>query len=226
MGIFSTGMSPELRSFLEAEDLNNLLKARSNLSQLDEKDIRKVRITLQKWNSPQAVSNLLFHPFIIPEDVRASCLLKGLREKKNPYYILASVVGIQGIDSTGFSKEQRKAIKESLILILKTSGGIISARASISIRDYLSSEDASAMFELLNHPDEVTGHNILCWLMKTMEERGSSEFVLLARSSNMPEDLQKEAIDKFQEHLKQKEAGEYSSFSVPLYAYIPNLREY
>ncbi|AKB78800.1 hypothetical protein MSHOH_2317 [Methanosarcina horonobensis HB-1 = JCM 15518] len=36
---------------------------------------------------------------IIPEDIRVNCLLKGLSEKKNPYYILASVVGLQGIDT-------------------------------------------------------------------------------------------------------------------------------
>jgi hypothetical protein len=67
MGIFSTGMSPELKALLEAGYLDDLLEARSKLRQLDEKDIKKIRSTLQKWNSPQAVSNLLFHPFLIPE---------------------------------------------------------------------------------------------------------------------------------------------------------------
>ena len=226
MGIFSAGISPELKTFLEAEDLDNLLEARSKLRQLDEKDTKKIRFVLQKWKRPQAVSNQLFHPFLIPEEIRASCLLKGLREKKNPYYILASVVGLQGIDSTGFSKEQRKAIKECLISILNVSEGVISARASISVRDYLSLEDTSSMFELLNHPDETTRHNILCLLIKIMEEKDPGEFVSVARSSNMTADLQKEVIDKFQEHIKQKKAGEYSSFSMPLYVYIPNLREY
>lgn len=82
------------------------------------------------------------------------------------------------------------------------------------------------MFELLNHPDETTRHNILCLLIKIMEEKDPGEFVSVARSSNMTADLQKEVIDKFQEHIKQKKAGEYSSFSMPLYVYIPNLREY
>lgn len=225
MGIFSTGMSPELKAFLEAEDLDDLLEARSNLRQLDEKDMKRIRCTLQSWRNPQAVSNLLFHPFLIPAGIRASCLLRGLREKKNQYYVLASVVGLQGVDSTGFSEVDRKAIKECLISTLKTSEGIISSRASVSIRDYLSSEDASTMFELLSHPDEATRHNVLCWLIRIMEEKGSDAFVSMARSSNIPEDVKTEAIDKFQEHLKQKEIGESSSFSMPLYAYIPNLRD-
>jgi hypothetical protein len=225
MGIFSTGTSPDLKAFFEAEDLDDLLEARSKLRQLDEKDIKKIRFTLEKWNKPQAVSNLLFHPFLIPEDIRVSCLIKGLRETKNPYYVLASAVGLQGIDSTGFSEEERKAIKESLIFTLKTSGGVISARASVSVRDFLSSKDTSAMFELLGHPDETTRHNILCWLIRNAEEPDPDAFISMARSSNIPEEVRKEVIEKFREHLKQKETGEFSSFVMPLYAYIPNLRD-
>lgn len=225
MGIFSAGISPELKIFLEAQDLDDLLEARSKLRQLDEKDVKKIRYILQRWNNPQAVSNLLFHPFLIPEDIRASCLLKGLREKKKPYYILASVVGLQGIDSTGFPKEQRKAIKECLISVLKVSEGIISARASVTIYDFLSLEDTSAAFELLNHPNEAVRHNILCWLIRNMEEPDPRAFISMANSSNIPEGVRKEAIDKFREHLRQKEIGEYSLFGTQLYAYIPNLKE-
>lgn len=59
-----------------------------------------------------------------------------------------------------------------------------------------------------------------------MEEPGPEEFISLANnSSNITEDLRKEAIEKFQEHLRQKEVGEYSLFGIQLYAYIPNLRD-
>jgi hypothetical protein len=225
MGIFSTGMSPELKEVLEAEDLDGLLEARSKFRQLDEKDIKRVCSILQKWTCPQAVSNLLFHPFLIPADIRASCLLKGLRDKKNPYYTLASVVGLQGIDPTCFSEDERKVIRDSLISIIKNSNGILSARASLSVCDYLSLEDTPIMFELLNHPEETARHNILCWLIGIMDEKNPNEFVLLARNSNVPEDIKKETIEKFQEHLAKKETGESSSFSTPLYAYIPNLKD-
>jgi len=225
MGIFSTGISPDLKVFLETEDLDDLLKARSKLRQLDEKDIKKIRSTLEKWNSPQAVSNLLLYPFLIPEDIRGTCLLKGLSERKNPYYVLASVVGLQGIDPTGFLEEDRNAIKESLIFALKNSEGVIAARASVSICDFLSAEDASTMFELLDHPDKAARHNILSWLIRTLEEADPETFVSMANSSNIPEDVRKEAIEKFQEHIRQKEAGEVSSYAMQLYAYIPNLRD-
>lgn len=226
MGIFSSGISPELEAFLEAEDLDDLLEARSKLWQLDEKDVKKIRFVLQKWNSPQAISNLLFYPFLIPEDIRASCLLRGLREKKKPYYILASVVGLQEVDTTVFSKEQRKAIKECLISALKVSEGIISARASVTIYDYLSLEDASTAFELLSHPNEAVRHNILCWLIRTLEGPDPGAFISLANSSNVSENIREEAIEKFQKHLRQKETGERSLSGTQLYAYIPNLREY
>ena len=226
MGIFSMRISRDLKAFLETDDLDGLLEARSKLRQLNDKDVKRIRSILQEWNSPQEVSNLLLHPFLIPEDIRVSCLLKGLRERKNLYYVLASAVGLQGIDPTAFSEEERKEIKESLIFTLKTSEGIISARVSVSICDYLSSEDASTMFELLDHPDETARHNILSWLIKTMEGTDSETFVSMANSSNIPEGVRKEAIEKFLGHLKQKEAGEVSPFTMQLYAYIPNLRNF
>lgn len=226
MGIFSTGISPDLKAFLETEDLDDLLKARSKLRQLNEKDVKNIRSILQKCNNPQQVSNLLLYPFLIPEDIRGSCLIKGLRERKNRYYVLASVVGLQGVDPTGFSEEERKAIKESLIFALKNSEGVISARASVSICDFLSSEDAFTMFELLGHSDEATRHNILSWLIRTMEGTDPGTFVSMTNSSNIPEDVREEAIEKFKEHLNQKEAGETSSFAMQLYAYIPNLRDF
>ncbi len=226
MGVFSIRISRDLKAFLKEEDLNDLTKIGSNIKQLNRKDIKKIRSTLQKWNSPQAVSNLLFHPSLIPGDIRASCILKGLREKKNSYYILATVVGLQGINSTEFLEEERDDIKKSLIFILKTSGGVISARASISISDYISSEDAFTMFKLLDHPDDTTKHNILCWLIRAMEDKGPDAFISMVRSSCMPEDVQEEAIEKLHEYLRQKEAGEYNLFTMPLYVNIPNLREY
>lgn len=225
MGIFSAGTSPELKTFLEAEDLDSLMEARSKLRLLDEKDTKRIRSMLQRWNSPQAVSNLLFYPSLIPDDIRISCLLKGLREKKNSYYILASVVGLQGIDSTGFSKEQRKAIKECLVSALKTSEGIISARASVTIYDFLSSEDISTAFELLSHPNEAVRHNMLCWLIRTIESSDPRTFISIVNSSNIPENTRREAIKKFQEHLRQKEIGECGLSGTQLYAYIPNLKD-
>jgi hypothetical protein len=225
MGIFSTGTSPELKNFLEAETLDDLLEARSKLRQLDETDIKRIRCILHRWNSLQAVSNLLFYPSLIPDDIRASCLLKALSEKKNQYYILASVVGLQGIDSTAFSKEQRREIKECLISALKVSDGIISARASVTVYDFLSFKDISTAFEFLSHPNEAVRHNILCWLIRTMEESDLRTFISMANSSNVPENAQREAIEKYQEHLRQKKIGECSLFGTQLYSYIPNLKD-
>ena len=58
-----------------------------------------------------------------------------------------------------------------------------------------------------------------------MEESGSETFISMANSSDISEDIRKETIEKFQEHLKKKETGECSLFGTRLYAYIPNLRD-
>lgn len=222
---FSFAVSTDLDKFLKTEDLDDLLKVKINLRNLNKNDEKKIRSILKKWKNPQAVSNLLFYPSLIPEDIRISYLLKGLEEREELYYILASAVGFQEIDTTRLSEEEKKAIKEHLILTLKTTDGVVSARASVSIHEFLSSADTPIMFELLVHPDEATRHNILAWLITTMEETDSEKFIPMANCSNIPEDVRKEAIEKFQEHIKQKKAGEFSSFASHGYVYIPNLRD-
>jgi succinate dehydrogenase flavin-adding protein (antitoxin of CptAB toxin-antitoxin module) len=225
MNDLSTDTSKNLEIFFEIEELDDLLKARSKLRSLDEKDMEKIRRILEKWENPQAVSNLLIHPSLIPEDIRISYLLKGLEERRNPYYILASIVGFQNIHTTGLSIEDIRKVKENLILTLKISSGVLSQRASVSIYKFLSSEDSPMMCELLSHPDDTTRHNILCSLIRNMNETDSESFILMANNSNIPEHRKKETVDKIQQYFKQKEKGKFSSLNTFLYTYVPNLKD-
>lgn len=224
MGIFSKSASSELKAFLETEDLDDLVKARERVQHLDENDIKKIRSVLEKWDKPQAVSNLLFHPSLIPEDIRFSSLLKGLEERENLYYLLASIVGLQGIKDE-FSEEERGIIKEQLISILELTGGVLVARASVTARKFLSAGDASRMLKFLSHSEEVVRLNILSWLIEALEETDVETFASMLQNNEVPEEIQADAIEKFREHLRKKESGEPDFFTMPLYAYIPNLNE-
>lgn len=224
MGIFFKSESSELKAFLETEDLDDLVKARSRIQHLDENDIKKIRSVLEKWDHPQAVSNLLFHPSLIPEDIRFGSLLKGLEERENLYYILASTVGLQGMEEE-FSDEERNIIKEHLIAVIEITSGVLAARASVTIRNYLSPGDASRMFKFLSHSEEAVRLNILAWLIETLEEKDVETFVSMLKNSGVPEDKQDETLEKFREHLRKKESGEMDFSTMPLYAYIPNLSE-
>ncbi|AKB25146.1 hypothetical protein MSMTP_1677 [Methanosarcina sp. MTP4] len=224
MGIFSKSASSELKAFLETEDLDDLVKARERVQHLDENDIKKIRSILEKWDKPQEVSNLLFHPSLIPEDIRFSSLLKGLEERDNLYYLLASIAGLQGMEEE-FSEEEKIIIKEHLISALEITGGVLAARASVTIVGFLSIGDANRMFKFLSHPEEVVRLNILSWLIETLEETDVETFALMLQSSEVPEDIQADTIEKFREHLRKKESGETDFSTMPLYAYIPNLNE-
>lgn len=225
MNYLYTDTNKNLDMFLETEELDDLLKVRSKLRSLNEKDMEKIRRILEKWENPQAVSNLLIHPSLIPEDIRVSYLLKGLEERRNPYYILASIVGFQNIHAKGLSIEDIRKVKENLILTLKISSGVLSQRASVSIYKFLSSEDAPMMCELLSHPDGTTRHNILCSLIRNMNETDSESFILMANDSNIPEHRKKETVDKIQQYFMQKEKGKFSSLNTFLYTYVPNLKD-
>ncbi len=224
MGIFSKSASSELKAFLETEDLDDLVKARERVQHLDENDIKKIRSILEKWDKPQEVSNLLFHPSLIPEDIRFSSLLKGLEERDNLYYLLASIAGLQGMEEE-FSEEEKVIIKEHLISALEITGGVLAARASVTIVGFLSIGDANRMFKFLSHPEEVVRLNILSWLIETLEETDVETFALMLQSSEVPEDIQADTIEIFREHLRKKESGETDFSTMPLYAYIPNLNE-
>ncbi len=224
MDLFSKGESSELKIFLETEDLDDLLKSRSKIRHLDKHDIKKIRSVLEKWDSPQAVSNLLFHPSLIPEDIRFRSLLRGLKERENLYYLLASTVGLQGMEEE-FSEEEKNTIKEHLIAVLEITGGVLAARASVTIRNFLSAGDASRMFKFLSHIEEAVRLNILSWLIETLEKKDEETFTSMLQSNEVPEDKQAEAIEKFREHLRKKESGETDFSTMPLYAYIPNLNE-
>ncbi|WP_440955636.1 hypothetical protein ACSAZK_01310 [Methanosarcina sp. Mfa9] len=224
MGIFSKSASSELKVFLETEDLDDLVKARERVQHLDENDIKKIRSVLEKWDKPQAVSNLLFHPSLIPEDIRFSSLLKGLEERENLYDLLASIVGLQGMEGE-FSEEERNIIKEHLIAVLEITGGVLAARASVTVRNFLSAGDASRMFKFLSHIEEAVRLNILSWLIEALEETDVKTFASMLQNSEVPKDKRAEAIEKFREHIRKKEAGESDFSTLPLYAYIPNLNE-
>src|ERR1041384_4114162 len=68
-------MSPALKAFLTAEDLDDLVGARQGIKALDDGDPAAVLSVIERGGPPQAVSNLLIHPTVIPADRRVATLL-------------------------------------------------------------------------------------------------------------------------------------------------------
>ena len=82
----------ELDRFLTATDLDASLAARGVLAPLDDDDRASIRAALTAGNA-QAIANLLFHPDLLPDELRLPTLLDALVKPPNPYFTLAAVVG-------------------------------------------------------------------------------------------------------------------------------------
>ena len=215
-------MSPELKAFLTAEDLDELLSARRMITALDDEDAAVVRLTLQQWDNPQAVANLLFNPNIIPEDLRLASLFRGVGERQVVYYVLAAVVGFQSIDPAELVAEERGRVVAELLAILRKTSGILAQRASVSFQPFAREDDAPRVFALWAHPDDTVWHNLRAWLFRTFQNRGIEPFTAAIRQSGLADNVQQRLIDDFTEFVTDLTA--FQGWLLNLFGYLPNLR--
>jgi len=217
-------MTPELQAFLTAEDLDDVLTARGNITIVGNEDEAVIRAILAEWVNGQAISNLLFHPTLIPDDIRLSTLRRGLTERKVVYYVLAAIVGFQSIDPAALSTADRERVAADLWSLIAQDDGILAQRASVSIRGFASEGDAPVVFALLSHSDKTVRHNLRSWLFATFKDRGVEPFAAAAGESGLAEDLRRQVVAEFTDFLANPPQG-FKSPLFPLYGYIPNLRD-
>jgi hypothetical protein len=218
-------MSEKIKNFLKVMDLDDLQSAKNKLGDLEEEDIVLIRAVLKQWKNKQEVSNLLFYPSVIPEDIRISVLLKGLDDNENPYNILAATVGLQEIDPEQLLNDEITHIRSRLLNIIETNNTVLADRASVSILPFLNRQDVDRVFRLLSHPSVITRHNILSWLFETTFPKSKEEFIEIAAAH----DISSEALSQVSKVLKIKEQriakGLPDVLNFPIYAYIPNRKE-
>jgi hypothetical protein len=217
-------MSPALEAFFAAEDLDDVLTARGSLAALTPEDEAAVRAVLNEWRNPQAVSNLLLHPALIPDDLRLSSLFRGLYEGPVAYYVLAAVVGLGGLDPAVLPDADRRRVLAVLLGIMRDTTDVLAQRASVSFDGFTLPEDAPRVFALMGHADRTVRHNLRAWLFRTFQGVGVEPLAVAGRASGAGEDMQRQVVGEFTEFV----ADPPQSFKSPLfllYAYIPNLRD-
>ena len=217
-------MSPELEEFLGAEDLDDVLRALQRLTSFDAEDAAAVSSVLQAWQNPQAVSNLLMHPMLIPDEIRLASLFRGLAERRVAYYILAAAVGFQSVDPVRMTAADRRRAMEELLVLIRQTSGILAQRSSVSIQQFLSVDDAPRVFALWAHRDDTVWHNLRAWLFRTFQPRGVEPFTLAAGESGLAEGVQRRLVEDFTE-LVANPTESYDSHLAELLGYIPNLRD-
>jgi hypothetical protein len=217
-------MSPELQEFLTAADLDDALRARERIAILSAQDEVVVRSALQRWQDPQAVSNLLVHASLIPQDLLVASLFRGLAERRIVFHVLAAVVGLQSIDPASLTDADRQRIRDALFQLIRDGSGIFAQRASVSIQRYLREEDAPQVFALWPHPDETVWHSLKAWLYRTFQSHGVESFAAATRQSGLAQDVPQRLVEDFMGWVAEPPKG-FDNTLFLLYGNIPNLRD-
>lgn len=217
-------MTPELEAFLTSEDLDEIQKARGKIEGRDVDDEAVIRAVLEQWQNHQAVSNLLLHPDLIPDDIRLETLFRGLYEQQVGYYVLASVIGFQSLDVSEMADVDRRRVLSDLLVVMRETTGILAKRASISFREFANVEDASQVFALIGHTDMTVRHNLRAWLFQTFAAVGTEALAVVGHESGVNEEMQRQIVKEFDDFLTNP-SNDFSSPLCPLFGYIPNLRD-
>lgn len=216
--------SATLARFLAAEDLNDLLTIASALPELPANGVAVVREVLLDWQPQQAVANLLFYPRLIPLESRVATILHGLTECERPYLALAAAAGLQSMERSEVAHNDAAVIRDRLLALIAEDRSIISSRASVSIESWLDSASAPALCRLLNHPNVITGHNLLAWLIRHIDP---AELAPLLHTSDLAPEKLLSAIRDADEYQRCRMAGgPLPQASNYLLSHVPNLSEF
>ena len=214
-------ISPKLKAFLAAQDLDDVGDAREEIkTPLAAEDAAAVRSVIKQWDNPQAVSNLLNHASLIPEDVRLVSLFRGLAERKVPYYNLAAILGIQDIDVDKLSKKDRKRVAQELMAAIRKTSDVRAARACTLITEYVSENETPQLIALLEHTNDTVRQNLRAKLFPRYKDRGVDAYAAEVRKTGLAVAAQDRLISQFKDwHAKPTD--------IPtLFAYIPNFRDF
>ena len=216
-------LNPRMEAFIFSKDLDELLQARQAITALDEDDEAVVRAVIKEWSNPQSVANLLFHPSLIPADIRVATLLRGLAERGVMYYVLAAIVGFGGMVPE-LSSAEREEVATILLDFLPNSTGVLAQRASVTLSGVAREADAPKIFSLLDHADETARHNLRAWLFRTFEKPGIEAFTAAAARSTLDAEAQAALVREFAE-IGPGAPPEVKRKLLTLFSYIPNLDE-
>ena len=211
---------------LTAEDVDDLLRIRSHLGSVDDADTGLIRSMLVEWRNTQAVANLLFHPDLIPADIRVNSILRGLDERSRRYLVLAAAVGLQSIEPSVLTPDGAASIRERLLRIVASDESIIASRVSVSIQPFLAKSDARVVLGLLGHPNETVRHNLLAWLLKMYFSEESDDLRRVIQATELSTDTRESVSGRIAEYAKARREGTFSPLGSTLLGYIPNLNEF
>lgn len=217
-------MASSLGLFLNEDDLDeaNRLSKKISYCQLAENEKNMVTNILEfNWDSEiQMVSNLLHFPHIMPDDKRLKWLLKGLKEQKHPYYVLAAATGVAGLKLQGQDADE---IVELLKDLSTSQPGVVALRAFMSLVEHLTHpKDTQFVLKFMHKSKSNLRYNSLDWLIENIKD--TNELLSLLEDQEIPEDVKLEAIDRV--NTPESEVQDRTNEDLHHFTFVPNLAEF
>lgn len=157
--------SEDLEKFRSIDDLQDLKTFRWEMNPFNETDKAFIAKLYEEWNSPQAISNLLQHPDLIPEDLRFNFIRKGLMDCEEPYYNLAAILGIHSPEVLDFAPREVRKLKQLLFSHVSRTSDIRATAATQTLFSYISKEDSDEILSRMIHPECIVRHNLFSMLI-------------------------------------------------------------
>ena len=216
-----------LDTFLTATDLDDLLDASHDLDPLSPDGIARIESILANWSDHQAVANLLFHPRVIPSDVRNQAISRGLKSEDPRYHSLAAVVGLQGVDPTDVPESMREEWRREIINMLRSDYEVIAARASVTMFSWFQGDAATRIISLYPVSNKTASSNILALGLSAYGDRPKDEFARRIAACDIGPREAKSFMKLYAKSKKKTAGGELGAafMTCPLLCYIPNFCE-
>ena len=219
-----------LETFLKADDLDALLRAREDIS-LTPEESALVASVIHSWSDRQAVSNLLFHSDLIPATLRFEALDRALNSHDVPYFVLAATVGLQGVPLGDVPSDKRAAWIQALLGLARSKSKALAGRASVTLFSWSQSVVAfdilPELVSLYPVPDEGACRNIVAAVLSRCGELSADEFDRQLSEWHLSDSSMSALRNAREEYKGTKAHDEFRAMLMksPLFAYIPNLSE-
>lgn len=199
-------------TILAAADLDELYRAVRGLGRLSATDVEAIRAVLERWDDTQALANLLMYPKLVPVDLRAASLLRGLRDGERPYLALAAAVGLARLDAGWVSQAERTALRDQLLAAVAAGPDLVAVRAAIALAGFIDAADLPRVLPCLGHPDDRVCHNLLVALAEHVPPDALDAAIARAR------DVPPGRVELLRARLKPAPPD------TPISPYLPSLR--
>jgi len=217
-----------LDRFLTAIDLDDLLRTRDEISSLTPEETTRIVSVVRDWKDRQAVANLMFHPDLMPRDVRFEAIDRALHSTEVPYFTLAATVGLQNIALDEVPDEKRTAWGHVLLALIQSKSTVLAGRASVTLCAWSRSPDIlPQLVSLYPVPDEGACRNIVAAVLDSCGDLSTEEFERRLsewRGSDSATTALRRAHAEYTEK-KGRDALRAMIMKAPSLAYIPNLSE-